>query len=117
MVVAMDLNTHHMILRKKVGKYKKLISKRLNIPLDAKLPSQVTRTELSAHNIFVAFATIFSKDIYYTTSGFDERIDKIQEYHLWLEFAKISPGLFITDPLVMYDNNRNGCDIRHNLHI
>jgi hypothetical protein len=30
-----------------------------------------------------------------------------------LEFAKISPGLFITDPLVVYDNNRNGCDVTY----
>jgi hypothetical protein len=44
-------------------------------------------------------------DIFYTNSdsGFDERIDNIQEYHLWLDFADINPGLFI--------NNRKGCDI------
>lgn len=44
-------------------------------------------------------------DIFYTNSdsGFDERIDNIQEYHLWLDFADIKPGLFI--------NNRKGCDI------
>jgi hypothetical protein len=95
------------------GKYKKLILKKLNIALSATLPSHVTRKELSAHNIFIASATIFSKDIFYATLGFDERIDNIQEYRLWLDFAKISPGLFITDPLVVYDNNRNGCDITY----
>ena len=93
------------------GKFKKLISKRLNISLDAKLPSHVTQKELSRHNIFIASATIFSKDIFYATSGFDEGIDRTEDYHLWLDFAKISPGLFITDPLVVYDNHRNGCDI------
>jgi glycosyltransferase involved in cell wall biosynthesis len=93
------------------GKFKKFISKRLNVPMDAELPSHITQTELSAHNIFVASATIFSKDIYYATSGFDEGVDRREDYRLWLEFAKISPGLFITDPLVVYDNNRNGCDV------
>jgi hypothetical protein len=50
------------------GAHKGYISKKLNIPLDAKLPFHVTRTELSATNIFIASATIFLKDIYYTTS-------------------------------------------------
>jgi hypothetical protein len=93
------------------GVHKKIISKKLNISLDAKLPSHVTRKELSSTNIFIASATIFSKDIFYATSGFDEGIDRTEDYHLWLDFAKISPGLFITDPLVVYDNHRNGCDI------
>jgi glycosyltransferase involved in cell wall biosynthesis len=95
------------------GKYKKLILKKLNIALSATLPSRVTQKELSAHNIFITSATIFSKDIFYATSGFDEGIDREEDYHLWLDFAKISPGLFITDPLVVYDNNRNGCDITY----
>ena len=96
------------------GYHKKIISKRLHIPLDAKLPSHVTHAVLSAHNIFVASASIFSKDLFHaTTSGFDEGIDRKEDFKLWLEFTKICPGLFITDPLVVYDNTRNVCDIMY----
>ena len=94
------------------GANKKIISKKLNISLDAKLPSHVTQAELKRHNFFVNSATIFSRDIFHATLGFD-RSRRGQDYHLWLEFAKIGPGLFITDPLVVYDNKRNDCDITY----
>jgi hypothetical protein len=32
---------------------------------------------------------------------------------MWLKFTTISPGLYIRDPLVVYDNNRNGCDVTY----
>jgi len=89
------------------------VLKKLNLPLDAKLPSHVTRKELRAFNFFVASATIFSKDIFYATSGFDTRIDGKEDYRMWLKFTTISPGLYIRDPLVVYDNNRNGCDVTY----
>ena len=95
------------------GMHKKLIWKKLNIPPDAaKLPSHITEEVLSAHCIFVNSATIFSKDIFYATSGFSPS-ERGEDYELWLEFAKVSPGLFITDPLVVYDNIRNGCDMSY----
>mmetsp|Transcript_35493 Transcript_35493/g.72604 ORF Transcript_35493/g.72604 Transcript_35493/m.72604 type:complete len:178 (-) Transcript_35493:861-1394(-) len=95
------------------GIHKKLIWKKLNIPPDAaKLPSHITEEVLSAHCIFVNSATIFSKDIFNATSGFSPS-ERGEDYELWLEFAKISPGLFIADPLVVYDNIRNGCDVTY----
>jgi len=57
--------------------------------------------ERSGSGVFNCFCFTQSSretDIFYTNSdsGFDERIDNIQEYHLWLDFADINPSLFMT---------------------
>jgi len=95
------------------GIHKKHIFRRMHINDDQNLPSHVERANLKLHNIFITSATMFSKDLYTLSSGFDDTLPNGQEdYDLWLKLLKIGPAVYHTNPLVVYDNQRNKCDIQ-----
>ena len=74
------------------------------------LPTHVNLDTLKVFNIFVASSVMVAKEYYY--SGWDEDLDRRprDDYNLWLKILERTDGLFIQQPLILYDNSRNECD-------
>ena len=74
------------------------------------LPTHVDLNTLKVFNIFVASSVMVSKEYYY--SSWDEDLDRhpTEDYSLWLKILERTNGLFIQQPLILYDHSRNACD-------
>jgi glycosyltransferase involved in cell wall biosynthesis len=90
------------------GKWYSILNQKFKLPNGAKLPTHITHATLKIHNIFITSSVLMARESYL---GFNEQ-DPIgqEDYGLWLRILEKTNGLFITDPLVLYDNNRNECD-------
>jgi len=92
------------------GRYRQTILSRLGLKPDDLFPSHITFEILRKQNLFVASSVIIAKDVYL---GFDENLPNrsiTEDIELWLRTLKVTPGLLIPEPLIIYDNYRSQCD-------
>lgn len=74
------------------------------------LPTHVNLDILKVFNIFVTSSVMVSKE-YYNSSWNEDLEQKGQEdYALWLKILERTDGLFVQQPLILYDHSRNACD-------
>jgi glycosyltransferase involved in cell wall biosynthesis len=89
--------------------YREQLKRITKIDFELGPPLNISKSQLSVHNIFIASSTVWHKSLISQCGLFNESMSFAEDYNYWLRFSSVETRMrYVRIPLVVYDSAHAG---------